>query len=547
MAAGLGWEWAWRMSRIMTWCTGLALVGAVAGCGQAAAVRPAGSWGRAIEVPGLGALNKGNAAVFSVSCGLAGSCAAGGYYTDGDRHQQGFVAAERNGRWGTAIKVPGLAALNKGGASGPDAEIGSVSCASAGNCAVGGSYTDQLGQGQAFVATERYGRWGMATGVPGLGALNAGGHAYVYQVSCASAGNCAAGGDYRDGGHHQQGFVVSEKNGVWGHAIEVPGLGALNAGAARVSSVSCGSAGNCMAGGDYTDGDGSGHGFVVSEKNGVWGQVIGVPGLGARNKSGDAAVSSVSCGSAGNCMAGGDYTDGDGSGHGFVVSEKNGVWGQVIGVPGLGARNKSGDAAVSSVSCGSAGNCMAGGDYTDGGGSGQGFVVSEKNGVWGQAIKVPGLGALNAGFNAAVDSVSCASAGNCTASGDYGEPYGSGFVVSEKNGIWGRAIEVPGLGALHKSRQEFPGVVLVSCGSPGNCAVGGLYANGGGNYQGFIAVAKNGVWGRAIEMPGLAALNKDGGAYVSEVSCAPAGSCAAGGLYQDRRGHYQGFVVSQTG
>ena len=491
MAAGLGWEWAWRMSRIMTWCTGLALVGAVAGCGQAAAVRPAGSWGRAIEVPGLGALNKGNAAVFSVSCGLAGSCAAGGYYTDGDRHQQGFVAAERNGRWGTAIKVPGLAALNKGGASGPDAEIGSVSCASAGNCAVGGSYTDQLGQGQAFVATERYGRWGMATGVPGLGALNAGGHAYVYQVSCASAGNCAAGGDYRDGGHHQQGFVVSEKNGVWGHAIEVPGLGALNAGAARVSSVSCGSAGNCMAGGDYTDGDGSGHGFVVSEKNGVWGQVIGVPGLGARNKSGDAAVSSVSCGSAGNCTAGGDYTDG--------------------------------------------------------GGSGQGFVVSEKNGVWGQAIKVPGLGALNAGFNAAVDSVSCASAGNCTASGDYGEPYGSGFVVSEKNGIWGRAIEVPGLGALHKTRQEFPGVVLVSCGSPGNCAVGGLYANGGGNYQGFIAVAKNGVWGRAIEMPGLAALNKDGGAYVSEVSCAPAGSCAAGGLYQDRRGHYQGFVVSQTG
>jgi len=45
------------MSKIMAWCMGPALAGAVAGCGQAAAaVRAAGSCGRAIEVRGLGAL-----------------------------------------------------------------------------------------------------------------------------------------------------------------------------------------------------------------------------------------------------------------------------------------------------------------------------------------------------------------------------------------------------------------------------------------------------------------------------------------------------------
>jgi hypothetical protein len=43
------------MSKIMTWCIGLALVGVLAGCGQSAAARTAGSQGRAIEVPGLGA------------------------------------------------------------------------------------------------------------------------------------------------------------------------------------------------------------------------------------------------------------------------------------------------------------------------------------------------------------------------------------------------------------------------------------------------------------------------------------------------------------
>ena len=44
--------------------------------------------------------------------------------------------------------------------------------------------------------------------------------------------------------------------------------------------------------------------------------------------------------------------------------------------------------------------------------SGQGFVVSESNGRWGKAIEVPGLGALNTGLNADVLSVSCAAAGD---------------------------------------------------------------------------------------------------------------------------------------
>jgi hypothetical protein len=95
---------------------------------------------RAVRLTVAGALNKfGFAEVLSVSCGSAGSCAAGGYYTDGHRYEQGFVAVERDGVWGRAIEVPGLGALNKGG----EAEVTSVSCASAGNCAAGGEYFDR--------------------------------------------------------------------------------------------------------------------------------------------------------------------------------------------------------------------------------------------------------------------------------------------------------------------------------------------------------------------------------------------------------------------
>ena len=67
---------------------------------------------------------------------------------------QGFVAVERHGRWGQAIEVPGLAALNTGGVAG----VGSVSCASRGQLRRRRGYTVGHGHGQGFVAIERNGR-----------------------------------------------------------------------------------------------------------------------------------------------------------------------------------------------------------------------------------------------------------------------------------------------------------------------------------------------------------------------------------------------------
>ena len=164
-----------------------------------------GTWGAAIEVPGSGALG-GSASVASVSCASAGNCAAGGSYTGTFNHVQAFVDSQMNGTWGAAIEVPGSASLNIGGM----AQVNSVSCASAGNCAAAGSYVDGLNHGQALVASETNGTWGTAIEVPGSGALNAGGAAAARWVSCPSAGNCAVGGSYRDGSGHFQAFVDSQ-------------------------------------------------------------------------------------------------------------------------------------------------------------------------------------------------------------------------------------------------------------------------------------------------------------------------------------------------
>jgi hypothetical protein len=288
------------------------------------------------------------------------------------RLADGPRAAASGGTWRKAIEVPGTAALNRD----DNGQTTAVSCASAGNCAAGGIYTDALGNAEAFVVSQVRGRWGSAIEVPGTAALNKGQGAWITSVSCASAGNCAAGGFYTNASHRTQAFVVSQVRGQWGKAIEVPGTAALNHGDAQMSSVSCASAGNCAAGGYYADASGRTQAWVASQVRGQWGKAIEVPGTAALNRGGRAFTTSVSCGSAGNCGAGGVYTDASHRSEAFVVSQVNGLWQRAIEVPGTAALNH-GDAQINSVSCAPAGHCGAGGYYTDISRGSEAFVVSE--------------------------------------------------------------------------------------------------------------------------------------------------------------------------
>ena len=102
--------------------------------------------------------------------------------------------------------------------------------------------------------------WGAAQEV--AAALNTDNYAIVTSISCSSAGNCSAAGQYRDSAGYQA-FVVDEVNGTWGAAQEV--AAALNTqNNASVYSISCSSAGNCSAAGQYRDSAG-GQAFVVDE------------------------------------------------------------------------------------------------------------------------------------------------------------------------------------------------------------------------------------------------------------------------------------------
>jgi IstB-like ATP binding protein len=302
--------------------------------------------------------------------------------------------------------------------------------------------------------------------------------------------------------------VVSERNGAWGYAIPVPGPGTVNQdGFARVASVSCTAPGTCSAGGYYVDKGARTQAFVVDEWHGWWGKAMEVPGVAALSVGGSSEITSLSCSSPGYCGAGGAYGNSTGEGV-FVVSQEHGIWGraQPIALPAAGQNG------LSSLSCGAAGDCVAGGvDEGEGCCFGHGSVVTEVNGTWHAAQQDSGLAPLGAATDF-VDSVSCGSASRCTAGGSYytnpgpaGSP-GVAFAVGEKNGVWGSAHAFATQDCGPPAHLPDPPLVLLPGGTPraGVSAMGDAAHRRGLRLASASATSPPPTWSRPSTGPALA-------------------------------------------
>ncbi|HKD94723.1 MAG TPA: PASTA domain-containing protein [Gaiellaceae bacterium] len=409
----------------------------------------------------------------SVSCASAGNCAAVGTYEDKSGFEQGLLLTEKTAKWRSGVET----AVPANAAPIPGVQLNSVSCASAGNCVAVGSYQVAAGGEAGLLLTEKAGRW--ATGVEAALPANSASHPLVVldSVSCASAGNCSAVGSYEDNSGPEEGLLLTEKAGMWGTGVEA----ALpeNTDGARLNSVSCASAGNCSAVG--TSGE---NGLLLTERSGKW--QTGVEAVLPQNAIPGQPVSltSISCASAGNCSAVGTYNDDDGSKdlttpRGLLLTEKAGTWraGVEAVPPANSATGGDYQVDVDSVSCGSAGNCVAVGTYNHGPGNIQGLLLTETGGKWRRGLEA----ALPRNANhpelqeedVYLSSVSCASPGNCTAAGGYTDNSREdrGLLVTETAGRWARGLE-----AALPSRADSPaGLAPVSCASPGRCAAAGRY------------------------------------------------------------------------
>ena len=438
------------------------------------------AWGHAEQAPGIATLDhSGGGALEAVACPAKGACTAGGFYSDGaTKEQQGFVIDEASGLWGAAQDVPLVPQLNNG-----SADVLAVACLAAGECGAGGFYRDATGL-EAFIGSEVGGTWDGSIELPGSG-----GDAQIDAEACPAFARCVIGGYIGDTAGNRQPFVDEQSAGTWPTATPVPGN--LNKGSfGEVTSVSCTSLGSCVAGGFYADAKDGRHAFVVTQAHGNWGPMLQV--AGSLNKGAMAQVNQVSCGvspklaSIITCTAVGYYTTSAGQGQAFTATMANGTWGPAVQVPGSAALNKGGFAELNSVSCPTAGNCSAGGGYAPTSMSTQPFVVTEANGTWGKAIELPGSATLNTGKEMSVTGVSCVSPGKCSATGDFhtGKHSEGVWVASQKGGAWGQAGTIPGLSGLAAGGQAE--VTGLSCATSGSCALVGDYTTMTGSQQPFV-------------------------------------------------------------
>lgn len=291
-----------------------------------------------------------------LNCLVVGADSGGG-------HTHGFVVQARHGAWGAAQLVTGLSRL---GGTRPS-QVNAVSCPAPGSCAIGGYYTDGKGRRQAFVASEVKGSWRNALEVPGTGALNVKGSAEADAVDCPVAGNCTAAGDYRTKSGTAEFFVSYETAGSWRRATELPGVARLGTGAALVNNgvstgigmidVAC-TPTTCEAGGTMNTKGGGRVGFLVGEVRGRWSAPHRVPGT-------DSTVTALSCPAAGQCAAGGAVAANEVN-SGIVVDQVSGVWGKPVTVDPAGPPGGPLSAEVTALSCAAARNCAAVGFLPDG-------------------------------------------------------------------------------------------------------------------------------------------------------------------------------------
>lgn len=458
----------------------IAAPSALATATAAARPAPAGHWGNARHVPGLDELNTGqDAIVLALSCARPGDCAGGGSYSTKGNDAQMFLIEEKAGKWGTAAPAP------KPDPATTDAFFGTLACDAPGDCVAVGFFDMPGAVGRGFVVAERQGTWGSATPVSGTEIPS-----NVVAASCAPrGGGCVVGGYIFNGPSDSsaQPFVMDRKNGEWG-APQFVDLTDLGGSSGVVREVSCASAGNCAAAGTYLGQSGVTQTFVADEVGGRWGPAQAVTALPAAQPA-SSFPTALSCGSPGNCAVAGTYTDDHRAEQVYAADEVGGRWGPARQVPGTGTLNVLGIARVGQVSCASAGSCAAVGYYTDSTGSRRAYEAAEKHGTWQPARTLAGAGPLAKGTGSDALTVSCATAGNCVAGGWFvGASDATGqqaFIISEVNGHWGKAQVVPGSSALNKAKIGT--TFAVSCAAAGACAAGGSYFASLDSETGFLA------------------------------------------------------------
>jgi hypothetical protein len=566
-----------------------------------------GAWGNVVTIPTPSNASTQGAVLSldALSCTATGSCELAGTYTSSSSPVALFVATEAAGAWSGAVTI------DPAGSGGPVVALApsSLSCTSAGNCMLAGGVTREPSYAQqAFAVTEHAGVWGSSTLIPlPVGANTSSPNSTVSAMSCMSAGNCLIVGTYEDTNFNTQGFSLRQVNGSWKPVSTLPlPADALSAGQLvgnlqlSCSTSSCGIIGtyqsstgsgvalfgslvgngstapptsialpanyspgaqslnvqlscsglSCTAYGDYPVLGASGTIYVpfqASEAGGVWSPIstLATP-AGTTSTS---LSASLVCTGAGDCIGGGSAIRSSGATEPFIEAEQSNAWlaPTVLTTPTNAIPSPQTNTATAAW-CASIGNCVEVGGYVTPSGTQAGFVATETSGTWSPGIDImPPTDANSALPTLSPQALTCTSSGSCTISGAYVNTRNDMalFVTSSNGGQFAQSLTVP-LPSNAIATGQQPVVQGLACVSTGNCELAGTYVDQSHFVQGLVANETNGSWTAASEVPLPANASSAQGVTVGGLACTGAGSCVLTGSYQTSLGGTEALVMNVT-
>jgi len=203
--------------------------------------------------------------------------------------------------------------------------------------------------------------------------------------------------------------------------------------------------------------------------------------------------------------------------------------------------NAGNNAKITSVSCATAHFCVAGGYFELNNTFPEAFV-STYNGMGWHDQEITGslnVGGYGGGYavSASVNSVKCLTTTFCVAGGTFVNPGGGQAFVSEYNGKVWTDYEL--------ARLFNPGgnasVTSLDCSSPTSCVAGGYYEDNHQSRQAFVSKWDGAKW-TDHEIASSLNLDLHGVAEVTTVNCDSTVFCVVGGFYTDALGEQQALV-----
>jgi len=387
-------------------------------------------------------------------------------------------------------------AMPSAGAATPaSSELHGVSCVNASTCfAVGESLGAAIGTGKTLVERWNGKAWSIVASPNPAGAR----YATLFGVSCTSASNCFAVGFQIKTGATANTSLVERWNGHTWSIVATPSASASATDSTYLEGVSCTGPTFCIAAGYLFVAGKSGSLIafktVLEQWNGTKWSLVASPTPPGSTSS---RLHAASCTSASACVAVGDQdlkTRPPGSfaeGPVTLTERWNGKAWSVVASP---SPTIGSGASLLAVSCTSTSNCLAAGEYAEGGAGRSGLLTEHWNGKsWSLLASHPPSRAYSW-----LSGVSCATTTSCMATGYFSrsasDPRGSSTLTERWNGTAFSLGSSPNA-AFYNTLNA------VSCVHAGSCIAVGNSAASGANANRTLAEQWNGTKWSVVPIP----------------------------------------------